>query len=104
MTLTPDAKTSDSKHAYVHQGMVGWYNPPQLIRTGALVLVSQQFALHADNREMQALATPLGPPKDYSELKSEDFWMDFVADCGDGWNSTYAVACEVDKDSLPVTL
>jgi hypothetical protein len=86
--------------------MVGWYNPPQLLRTGALVLVSQQFALHADNREMQALAAPLAGPTDYSDHlpATEDLWIDFVADCGDGWNSTYAVASEVAKDSLLVTL
>jgi hypothetical protein len=40
------------------QRMVGWYDPPQLLRTGAFVLVSQQFALHADNREIQALDKP----------------------------------------------
>jgi hypothetical protein len=99
MTSTPD-----SKPTYVHQRMVGWYNPPQLIRTGALVVVSEQFALHADNREMQALATPPGPPKCYCDQGSKDFWMDFVADCGDGWKSTYAVACEVAKDNVPLTL
>jgi hypothetical protein len=48
-----------------------------------------------------------GPgPTDYSDHlpATEDLWIDFVADCGDGWNSTYAVASEVAKDSLLVTL
>jgi hypothetical protein len=86
--------------------MVGWYDPPQLIRTGVLVLVSQQFALHADNREVQALAMPHAEPTDYADhvAAADDLWIDFVADCGDGWNSTYAVASEVAKDSLSVTL
>lgn len=85
--------------------MVGWYNPPQLLRTGAFVLVSQQFALHSDNREIQALATPYAGYHDYRVdwSKSEDIWMDFIADCGDGWNSTYAVAREFAKERLPVT-
>jgi hypothetical protein len=86
--------------------MVGWYDPPQLLRTGALVLVSQQFAIHADNREIQALATPDHTPFDYAANlpQGEDLWIDYVADCGDGWNSTYAVASELAKDQLLVTL
>jgi len=82
--------------------MVGWYDPPQLLRTGALVLVSQQFALHGDNREIQALAAPHSDAADYSKL--DEVWIDFVADCGDGWNSTYAVASEVGKEKLELTL
>jgi Calcineurin-like phosphoesterase len=82
--------------------MVGWYNPPQLLRTGALVIISQQFALHADNREIQAIANPGVGLKDYAaELPhDEPLWLDFVADCGDGWNSTYAVASALSQESL----
>lgn len=82
------------------QRMVGWYDPPQLLRTGALVLVSQQFALHADNREIQALATPNAEYADYGDLGRDNLWIDFVADTGDGWNSTYAVASTLAQERL----
>ena len=86
------------------QKMVGWYDPPQLLRTGALVLVSQQFALHADNREIQALQATVAVPHDYSadEAMRRDLWIDFVADSGDGFNSTYAVASELARDSIRI--
>jgi Calcineurin-like phosphoesterase len=84
--------------------MVGWYDPPQLLRTGAFVLVSQQFALHADNREIQALDKPHANCADYSTSYLDDIWIDFVADCGDGWNSTYAVASALAKEQLQLTL
>jgi Calcineurin-like phosphoesterase len=88
--------------AYNPRRMVGWYNPPQLLRTGALVLVSQQFALHADNREIQAIANPGVGFKDYAaELPNDEpLWLDFVADCDDGWNSTYAVASALSQERL----
>jgi hypothetical protein len=83
------------------QSMVGWYDPPQLLRTGALVAVSQHFALHADNREIQAIANPgLGASHYTTQKTKEPFWIDFVADCGDGWNSTYAVASALAQDHL----
>ena len=31
-----------------------------------------------------------------------DFWFDYVADCGDGWDSTYAVAYALAQPSLDV--
>jgi hypothetical protein len=32
----------------------------------------------------------------------EDFWLDYVADLGDGWNPTYAVAQAVAQPALEV--
>src|SRR3954468_17450995 len=88
------------------QDMVGWYDPRQLVRTGTLVLVSTQFAIHADNREVQAIANKIVDPFDYSRdpENSDFFWFDFVADCGDGWNSTYAVASTLARHELKLRL
>ena len=41
---------------------------------------------------------PFDPPG-WSTSPGE-FWMDFVADTGDGWNSTYAVASAVAQPEL----
>lgn len=35
---------------------------------------------------------PFDPALDYSARSDAPFWLDFVADTGDGWNSTYAIA------------
>jgi hypothetical protein len=87
--------------------MVGWYNPPQLLRTGMLVTISTQFGLHADNRELQALRNPKKFHSSYEPDQpghGEPLWIDFVADCGDGWNSTYTVAHAVGQERLQVVV
>jgi hypothetical protein len=73
--------------------MVGWFDPGQLARTGAEVLISSIFGRHADARVQEAHALPAGAPKfhDFSERAGE-FVFDFVSDTGDGFDSTYAVA------------
>ncbi len=79
--------------------MVGWYEPGQLLKTALDVVFSTTLGRHADNRRAQAL-TPM--PSPYIDLSGRDhlddegsFWLDYVADCGDGGSSTYAVAAGV---------
>lgn len=73
--------------------MVAWYNPAQLCRTAVSVIVSLLFGRHSDFRLIEALGTPDSNVHDYSNIETqEDFWIDYVADLGDGWNSTYAIA------------
>ncbi len=68
--------------------MVRWLDPHQLIDTAVRVLLSGVFSSYADNRELQALE-PVEVPDRSGEA---DLWLDYVADVGDGWNSTYTVA------------
>lgn len=78
--------------------MTGWYDPPRLLSIAVRVAVSTVFGEFADRRESMAAAREvdphqLDPAYDYRAAEVEpDFWLDFVADTGDGWNSTYAVA------------
>jgi hypothetical protein len=73
--------------------MVGWYDPLQLIRTGIDVAVSTLFGRHSDYRLIEALASPrTARPEELTCGPGGDFWLDYVADAGDGWNSTYAIA------------
>ncbi len=68
--------------------MVRWLDPHQLIDTAVRVLLSGIFSSYADNRELQAAA-----PAEVPDRSGEsDLWLDYVADVGDGWNSTYTVA------------
>jgi len=68
--------------------MVRWLDPHQLVDTAVRVLLSGIFSSYADNRELEALA-----PSDVPDRSgTTDLWLDYVADLGDGWNSTYTVA------------
>jgi hypothetical protein len=73
---------------FVRRPMVRWLDPHQLIDTAARVVVSGLFSSYADRRELQALSE--AEVIDRSE--PSELWFDYVADLGDGWNSTYTVA------------
>lgn len=88
--------------------MTAWYSPALLIKLGVQVLVSTLFGKHADQRGMQALTSP-SVIHDYSKQRS-DFWFSYMADCGDGWDSSYSIAYAITRptgvfseagDSLP---
>lgn len=87
--------------------MVGWYDPGQLLRTASEVVISTIFGRNADQRLIEALfAGPEGLQDqdlyvDYSQ--HDEFWLDYVADVGDGWNSTYAVAYHVSRAKLSLS-
>lgn len=78
--------------------MTGWYNPVVLVRTGIRVAVSTVFGEFADRREAMAAANaiepqPLNDSFIYKKVGADGaFWFDFIADTGDGWDSTFAMA------------
>lgn len=88
------------------QGMTGWYDPVQLIKTGIRVAISTVFGQFADKREALAAANRISDEKldssfDYSgEGTNGAFWFDYVADTGDGWKPTFAVAQSLAEDHL----
>lgn len=81
--------------------MVGWYDPPQLARTGFKTVVSALFGERADFRAVQALSST---SVFHDMSKGDDAWVDYVADTGDGFASTYAVASALGLDSLEVSV
>jgi len=99
--------------------MVSWYDPRLLARVGVRTIVSSVFGQYADQRLMQAVTDPCDDKElcqryDYSDLKAADrhhrigtdasgaFWIDYVADVGDGFEPTYAMAYLLAQDSLDV--
>jgi Calcineurin-like phosphoesterase len=83
--------------------MIGWYDPLQLMRTAGEVIISTLFARHVDDRRIQGLVQPKKPFIDENFRDADgSIGLDFVADTGDGWNSTYAVARAVADDDLAV--
>ena len=73
---------------FVRRPMVRWLDPHQLVDTAVRVLLSGVFSAYADYRELQALEPAEMPDRS----DQADLWLDYVADLGDGWNSTYTVA------------
>jgi hypothetical protein len=79
--------------------MVSWFHPPVLARAGVLVTIANIFGRHSDRRLLEALATQAQGAFDYSR-EPGDFWLDYVCDVGDGWNSTYAIANAIAQPTL----
>lgn len=88
------------------KAMTGWYDPVQLIQTGIRVAISTVFGQFADKREALAAANEISDAAldtrfDYSGREKDGaFWLDFVADTGDGWAPTFAVANRLAEKSL----
>jgi hypothetical protein len=83
-----------------YPGMVRWFKPSLLLDTARQAIASALFGQYADRRLIQAA---LGGQLDDKGLQACDIskevqdadgsvWVDFVADLGDGFDSTYAIA------------
>lgn len=93
---------SETKSPKRHR-MVGWYNPLQLAKTGVEVAISTVFGKHADRRVLQAAAKTDGSPSQpfYDASKAVgDFWFDYLADVGDGFDSTCTMAYHLTAPTL----
>ena len=87
---------------FVPQDAVRWLAPSELKTMGSSIL-SEIFGNYADKRELQKVfesaiievpSTPLAP--------GEDFWFDYTADIGDGFDATFTVAALMAKERLAV--
>ena len=80
---------------YTVRGPVAWLSPVQLARTGIEVAQGTLFARFADKRDVEA-STP-ERAYDLSGLAGDDeaFVLDYVADTGDGFDPTFAVAADL---------
>jgi hypothetical protein len=76
--------------------MVRWLEPAVLADAALRVVVSAAFGAYADKRELQAFSDV---PPNYA-YDDEPLWIDFVADLGDGFDATYAIACLLARERL----
>src|SRR3954464_1552765 len=77
----------------VRMPAVRWFSPVQLFRTSREASAGTEFARFADKRETQS-----GVPLEFYDLTdrvTEAYTIDYVADTGDGFNATFAVAAQV---------
>ncbi len=94
--------------------MVGWFEPGLLANAAIRAAISPVFGTYADARSSQASVDGFTPDdlKRVSEryqyvtadVASQDgaVWIDYLADTGDGFDSTYAMASLVAADNLTV--
>ena len=77
--------------------MVKWYDIKILFKTGIQLVLSNIFGTFADKRENFSHSDK--PDEiDYSEGgKVKELWVDYIADLGDGFNSTYTMAYLLSK-------
>ena len=79
----------ESKPPFKPQPMVGWYDARQLVSTGLKTVISGTFGAYADKREVQAA---LSPKPEHWQLGGEQaVWVDYLADTGDGFDSTFTM-------------
>jgi len=82
---------------FTPQKMVGWYQVRQLVFTGFKALLSYIFGNYSDRREVQAA---LSGSDQFDLSQTDELWFDYVADVGDGFDSTYSVAKLLAQDQL----
>jgi len=104
-TDCPRPPDDENESPFVRRPMVDWLAPEQLASTGLRAAMAAVFGAYADKREVQAALHPLGQPNDlYVDYSAEDaggdFWFDFAADTGDGFDATYAMAWLLSRESL----
>lgn len=78
---------------------VAWLAPFQLLRTGMRAVLATTLGAYLDKRELQGVL----PSRVYQQQGEHgELWLDYVADCGDGFNATYSVAYLLGRPSLTV--
>lgn len=83
---------------FTPQRPVAWLAPLQLIATGLRTLGAILFGAYLDKRELQNALN--GDWFDHSGTDDGELWLDYVADLGDGFHSTYSVAYLLAQPSL----
>lgn len=94
--------------------MVRWFSPTLLANAAVRAMISPVFGTFADARATQASADGFSPEALRNVAERYHFqadgladadgavWVDYLADTGDGFDSTYAMASLVAADSLTV--
>src|SRR5206468_3474335 len=80
--------------------MVSWFDPRLLAVTGYQAGVSAVFGKWADARHVEAIDQPDTILSDIRLGISEETWVDFVADPGDAFGPTFAVAAALAQREL----
>jgi hypothetical protein len=103
--------TPDISDRSTYPNMTRWFNPLLLSKLLLRVLLSDVFGQYADRRLMIAALDTAEPQEHFDRARAACLstdsdgaaWIDFVADMGDGFDATYAMASLLAQDSLVVS-
>jgi len=99
----PQRPQSLDQLGFERQSFVRWFNPAELVRSGTRALLSELFGSFADKREIQAALqhSSVDAQLQYEDdAAGSDFWFDYVADVGDGFDATYSIALLLAQETL----
>lgn len=83
--------------------MVPWYSMFLFDTAFQLLISFKVFLGRFDQRAMQKALTPDDAEYLFDHLaERDDLWLDFMADCGDGFNSSYQIARMLAQPTLEV--
>lgn len=95
------------------KAMVSWFSPFILLKTLKDLVLSKIVGSQVDTRELQSVnestqdsytaqvQCKVNTP--YTQVDDQgDFYFDYIADTGDGWESTYSIASLLSRDYLCV--
>ena len=94
-----------------YPGMVRWFDPVLLIKLLWQVIVSDLFGQYADRRLIEAALDTVPDAELVARAQSAvtatpdgegAIWIDYVADLGDGFDATYAIAYLLAQKELTV--
>ncbi len=100
--VTKSRSPDDAPPKVPQHDMVHWFDPGQLLVTGVEVFTATTLGQRGDYRLTEdhyqnVFDYTAGPPGMRDEI-----WFDYMADTGDGWESTHAMACLVAQPHLLV--
>ncbi|WP_460873293.1 preprotein translocase subunit YajC [Paralcaligenes ginsengisoli] len=87
---------------YTHEPMTNWLSPSQLLQTGVRAAIATTLGSYADARDLQAVLNVEALKQPLQIAERDITWIDYVADTGDGWDSTYSVAWSISREQLNV--
>ena len=89
---------STQELGFTRQKPVPWLSPVQLAGTAVRVVGAELFGANLDKRELQAAL----PAEVFDHSDGGELWFDYVADLGDGFDSTYSIAWLLAQPELEV--
>lgn len=110
MTVIPPREPSDTllhrpskldpqELGFTPRQSVAWLSPTQLAATGIRVAFAAQFGAYLDKRELQ-VALPTQVHDDHAD--TDELWIDYIADLGDGFDATYSMAYLLAQEQVDV--
>lgn len=78
---------------------VSWFDVRQLSATALMTLSSTIIGSMSGRRELMAALEPHAQAH-FDLAQKDSVWIDYIADCGDGWNASHSVAWLAGRDAL----